>query len=204
MFRLWARAFRLAMDASPRLAPKKMDVLSALSSAPLSSRTSAGSAGVGGGALAGGGGGLGVLGEGEQRFLKQCLHQAVESHDGACQQFVWRRCLLVGQQGLGLGGAFRRLDHVGLDGRQVDRGWGGDYQGWVRARKVKAGLHVVVLSPAPRFGPGSFSARSKPTTEVAGVVKQVSMHGRGDASRASAGRDEGGHGWQSHYLIEFD
>ena len=75
---------------------------------------------------------------------------------------------------------------------------GGDYQGWVRTRKVKAGLQVVVLPPAPRFGPGSFGTRSKPTTEVAGVVKQVGMHGRGDASRAGAGRDEGGHGWQSH------
>ena len=87
-----------------------------------------------------------------------------------------------------------------MAGKLTERG-GGDYPGWVRARKVEAGLQIVVLPPAPRFGPGSLGAkRAKPTTEVAGVVEQVGMHGRGDASRAGAGGDEGGHGWQSHDL----
>ena len=86
-----------------------------------------------------------------------------------------------------------------MAGKSTERG--GDYQGWVRARKVEAGLQIVILPPAPRFGPRSLGAkRAKPTTEVAGVVEQVGVHGRGDASRAGAGGDEGGHGWQSHDL----
>ena len=84
---------------------------------------------MGGGSVGGAGGGLGVLSQGKQRFLKQCLYQAVEGHDGACQQFVGGRCLLVGQQSLGLSGAFGRLDHEGLDGRQVDREGGGTTRG---------------------------------------------------------------------------